>query len=92
MSSHTPPTVHVRVPKSLKDELQAAAARDGRSLNESLVQRFKDSLGKDDAATRLADILRPLLNSLSEEDQAAIITAARILAKDRRKKPAAKKA
>lgn len=81
-------TFHVRMSKQLKDKLQAAVDRGGKSLNDEVVKRLERSFGPDDALVQLAEILKPLMDGLSEEDQATLIAAARILAKDRRKKPA----
>lgn len=76
------------MPKRLKDDLQAAVNRGGKSLNDEIVKRLERSLGPDDAVFQLAEILKPLLDSLDDTEQATLIAAARILAKDRRKKPA----
>ncbi|WP_109613873.1 Arc family DNA-binding protein [Pseudaminobacter salicylatoxidans] len=80
---------HVRMPKRIKDELEARAA--GESLNKEIVQRLERTLGPDDAVVRLAEILKPLMDTLSAADQATLIAAARILAKDRRKQAEASK-
>lgn len=80
------PSFHVRMPKRLKDDLQAAVDRGGKSLNDEIVKRLERTFGPDDAVLQLAEILKPLMDGLSEEDQATLIAAARILAKDRRKK------
>lgn len=88
MSSPTSPSFHVRMPKRLKDDLQAAVDRGGKSLNQEIVKRLERTFGPDDDVLQLAEILRPFLASLDAEDQATVIAAARILAKDRRKKPA----
>lgn len=79
------------MPERLKDELQAAVDRGGKSLNDEIVKRLERSFGPDEALLQLAEILRPFLESLDEADQATLIAAARILAKNRRKKPASKK-
>lgn len=76
------------MPKRLKDDLEAAVERGGKSLNDEIVKRLERSFGPDDAVLQLAEILRPFLASLDEADQATLVAAARILAKDRRKKPA----
>lgn len=76
------------MPKRLKDDLQAAVNRGGKSLNDEIVKRLERSFGPDDAVLQMAEILRPFIASLDEADQATLIAAARILAKDRRKKPA----
>lgn len=77
---------HIRMPKRLKDELQARA---GKSLNEDLVQRLERSV-EHDPAMRIADALRPVLASLSDEDQGKMVElvarAAEILTKTPRKK------
>lgn len=74
------------MPKRLKDDLQAAVDRGGKSLNDEIVKRLERSFGPDDAVLQLAEILKPLMDGLNEEDRATLIAAARILAKDRRKK------
>lgn len=78
------------MPKRLKDELQAAVERGGKSLNDEIVKRLERSFGPDDAVLQLAEILGPFLASLDEDDQATVIAAARVLAGNRRKKPAGK--
>lgn len=78
------------MPKRLREQLQAAVDRGGKSLNDEVVKRLERSFGPDDALLQLAEILRPFMEGLSEEDQATLIAAARILAKDRRKRPAGK--
>lgn len=79
------------MPERLKDELQAAVDRGGKSLNDEIVKRLERSFGPDDAVLQLVEILLPFLETLDEADQATLIAAARILAKNRRKKPASKK-
>lgn len=86
MTSPTLSPFPLRMPKRLKEELQAAVNRGGKSLNDEIVKRLERTLGPDDALLQLAEILRPFMEGLSEEDQATLIAAARILAKDRRKK------
>lgn len=88
MSSPTLSTFHARMPKRLKDDLQAAVDRGGKSLNDEVVKRLERSFGPDDALLQLAEVLRPFLEGLDDAEQATLIAAARILAKDRRKKPA----
>lgn len=90
MSSPTLPSFHLRMPERLKDDLQAAVDRGGKSLNDEIVKRLQRSFGPDDAILQLAEVLRPLLESLDEDDRATLIAAARILAKNRRKKPGKK--
>lgn len=77
------------MPPQLKDELQAAVDRGGKSLNDEVVKRLQRTFGPDDAVLRLAEILAPFVASLSEDEQATVLAAARILAKDRRKKRSA---
>lgn len=86
MSSPTLSHFHARMPKRLKDDLQAAVDRGGKSLNDEIVKRLERSFGPDDALLQLAEILRPFLTELDDAEQATLIAAARILAKDRRKK------
>lgn len=57
-------------------------------MNDEVVKRLERSFGPDDAVLQLAEILQPFFASLDEADRATLITAARILAKNRRKKPA----
>jgi hypothetical protein len=71
----------------LKDDLQAAVERGGKSMNDEIVKRLERSFGPDEALLQLAEVLRPFLASLSESEQATLITAARILARSRRKGP-----
>lgn len=77
------------MPKRLKDDLQAAVDRGGKSLNDEIVKRLERSFGPDDDIFKLAEILRPFLDTLDDADRATLIAAARILARDRRKKPGA---
>lgn len=77
------------MPRRLKDDLQAAVDRGGKSLNDEIVKRLDRSFGPDDAVLQVAEILAPFFSSLDEADQATLIAAARILAKNRRKKPVA---
>lgn len=88
MSSPISPSFHVRMPKRLKDDLQAAVDRGGKSLNDEIVKRLERSFRPDDAVLQLAEILQPFLASLDETEQTALIAAARVLVKNRRKKPA----
>lgn len=87
MSSPEPPSFHLRLPQSLKDNLQAA--RGSNSLNAEIVQRLQLSFAPD-AALQIADILRPVLASLDEPDQARLVAMAaetiEILAKGRGRK------
>jgi hypothetical protein len=87
MSSPEPPSFHLRLPQSLKDNLQAA--RGSNSLNAEIVQRLQLSFAPD-PALQLADIIRPALAALDESDQARIIAMAAetvgILVKGRGKK------
>lgn len=76
------------MPKRLKDDLQAAVDRGGKSLNDEIVKRLERTFGPDEAVLQLAEILRPFLASLDETDQATLIAAARVLSKNRRSKPA----
>ncbi|MFU0503613.1 Arc family DNA-binding protein [Pseudaminobacter sp. NGMCC 1.201702] len=87
MTSPTLSPFPLRMPKRLKEELQAAVDRGGKSLNDEIVKRLERTFGPDDALLQLAETLRPFMDGLSEEDQATLIAAARILVKDRRKKP-----
>lgn len=79
------------MPQRLKDDLQAAVDRGGKSMNDEVVKRLERSFGPDDAVLQLAEILQPFFASLTEDDKATLIAAARILAKDRRKKTAVKR-
>lgn len=86
MSSPTLSSFHTRMPKRLKDDLQAAVDRGGKSLNDEIVRRLERSFGPDEEVLQLAEILKPFLAGLDEEERATLIAAARILAKGRRKK------
>lgn len=81
------PSFHLRMPKRLKDELQAARGRN--SLNTEIVQRLERTV-EPDPAMKIADILRPILANLDEEDQAKfaslVASAAEIVAKGSRKR------
>lgn len=59
-------------------------------MNDEVVKRLERSFGPDDAVLQLAEILQPFFASLDEADKTTLIAAARILAKNRRKKPAGK--
>lgn len=87
MTSPTLSPFPLRMPKRLREDLQAAVDRGGKSLNDEIVKRLDRTFGPDDAVMQLAEILQPFLASLDEDDQATVIAAARILAKNRRKKP-----
>ena len=85
MSLPPPSTFHVRMPKRLKDELQAAADRGDRSLNSEIVDRLEESFGPNEALLELAKALQPFLADLSDADRATLVAAARVIAKQRRK-------
>lgn len=74
------------MPKRLKDDLQAAVNRGGKSLNDEIVKRLDRSFGPDDSLIQLAETLKPFVDDLSDDECATLIAAARILAKNRRKK------
>lgn len=76
---------HLRMPKRLKDELQAAVGKGGKSLNAEIVQRLERTLGPNDTVLRLAETLAPVIDGLSDEDREALMKAARVLAKNMRK-------
>ncbi|MCA0278477.1 MAG: Arc family DNA-binding protein [Proteobacteria bacterium] len=63
---------HVRLPESLKNELQQARKGNDNSLNQEIVLRLQSTL-KPDAATRLANEARPLLDALDDNDREAVI-------------------
>ncbi|WAX93165.1 Arc family DNA-binding protein [Aminobacter sp. NyZ550] len=63
---------HVRLPESLKEQLQRATEGNGNSLNQEIVTRLQRTF-QPDPALRLADDARPFLDGLSEKDQAAAI-------------------
>lgn len=90
MTEPPPPTFHVRMPKRLKDELQAAADRGERSLNSEIVDRLEGSFGPDAALLELAKVLQPFLADLTDSERATVIAAARVIARQRRKRPARK--
>lgn len=79
------------MPKRLKDGLQAAVDRGGKSLNDEIVKRLDRSFGPDEALVQLAEILKPFVAGLSDDERATLIAAARILARDRRKKAGGRK-
>jgi hypothetical protein len=54
------------MPKRLKEELQAARGRN--SLNTEIVERLERSVDPD-PAMQIADMLRPVLATLSKSDQ-----------------------
>ena len=58
------------MPDKLKDELQAARGRN--SLNTEIVERLERSI-ESDPAMQIADLLRPVLSSLSDADQAKLV-------------------
>lgn len=70
MSQPEPPSFHLRLPQSLKDKLQAA--RDRNSLNTEIVERLRRSF-EPDPALQLAEIFRPILETLSAHDQARLL-------------------
>ncbi|MFC3208101.1 Arc family DNA-binding protein [Aquamicrobium soli] len=85
MTSPTSSPFPLRMPKRLREQLQAAVDRGGKSLNDEVVKRLERSFGPDDALLQLAEVLRPFFEALDEDDQAILIAAARILAKNRRR-------
>lgn len=86
MSPPDPPSFHLRLPPRLKAQLQAA--RGANSLNSEIVDRLERSFDPD-PALRLAEIMRPFLAELTDEDRAHLLDLASglvdILAKRRRK-------
>lgn len=68
MPQPDPPSFHLRLPPDLKARLQDAAAKSGSSLNSEIVQRLELST-EPDAATHLADLMRPVLASLDIKDR-----------------------
>ncbi|WP_217577354.1 hypothetical protein [Mesorhizobium sp. GbtcB19] len=73
MSQSDPPSFHLRLPARLKADLQAA--RGANSLNGEIVERLERSFDPD-PSLRLAEIMRPFLVELSEEDQAKLLDLA----------------
>lgn len=63
---------HVRLPESLKDQLQQARESNGNSLNQEIVERLQRTF-QPDTATTLADKARPLLDALDDNDRAAAV-------------------
>ncbi|TIL34277.1 hypothetical protein [Mesorhizobium sp.] len=92
MSLPDPPSFHLRLSPELKAKLLAAKGRN--SLNKEILERL-DRTFDPDPALRLAEILRPVLASLAEEDRAKMLdltaSAVDILAKaSTRKRPRAR--
>lgn len=70
MSKPEPPSFHLRLPPTLKAQLQAARGRN--SLNREIIERLERTVDPD-PALQLAEIIRPFLTSLAETDQAKIL-------------------
>lgn len=81
----TPPhNFHVRLPDELfADIVQGMRRKGGKSLNREIVERLGETRATD-AASRIADALRPLLGTLEETEAERVakllIEAAEILA------------
>ena len=73
MPQPDPPSFHLRLPPELKDKLQSV--RGGNSLNTEIVQRLERSL-EPDPAMRLANALRPLLASLTDDERDRFVSLA----------------
>ncbi len=88
MSESDLPSFHVRLPPRLKERLQAS--KGSNSLNREIVERLEQTFEDPDFTYELAKIFRPLMRTLSEEDQKTLmmLTAAviAVLAKGRPRK------
>ncbi|CDX26881.1 conserved hypothetical protein [Mesorhizobium plurifarium] len=83
-----PPSFHLRLPARLKDQLQSA--RGDNSLNREIIDRLEFTFADPDSAFEIAKTLRPLMRTLSHEDQKILVTAmadvVAVLVKGRRKR------
>ncbi|TIN76744.1 hypothetical protein [Mesorhizobium sp.] len=70
MSLPDPPSFHLRLSPELKAKLLAAKGRN--SLNKEILERL-DRTFDPDPALRLAEILRPVLAILAEDDRAKML-------------------
>lgn len=86
MTTPRPPSFHLRMPRRLKDALQAAGAKRGKSLTQEINARLERSLEADDVATELAEILKPLIDGLTASEREMVFEAARILARNKARK------
>lgn len=73
MSQPDPPSFHLRLPPTLKAQLQASRGRN--SLNREIIERLERTF-EPDPALRFAEILRPMLAALDDDDQEKLITLA----------------
>lgn len=72
MSQPEPPSFHLRLPRSLKEQLQSARGRN--SLNREIVERLERSF-EPDAATELAATFRPFITTLSQAERRTLFEA-----------------
>lgn len=73
MSQPDPPSFHLRLPPSLKAQLHAARGRN--SLNREIIERLERTFDPD-PALRFAEILRPFLAAMDDDDQEKLVILA----------------
>jgi hypothetical protein len=87
MSQPDPPSFHLRLPPSLKAQLLSARGRN--SLNREIIERLERSF-EPDAALQIAEMFRPFLVDIDEENRAELIelvsAAISIVSRSKRKK------
>ncbi|TIX23876.1 hypothetical protein [Mesorhizobium sp.] len=87
MSESDPPSFHLRLPPHLKAKLNAERGRN--SLNREIIERLERTF-EPDPSQHLADIFRPFLAKLNENDRARVLdlatAAGKIIAKGARKR------
>lgn len=81
---------HVRFPKDLfEDVVDGMRRKGGKSITKEIVERLRET-NANDAASRVADALRPLLNTLDEGERdhfaRLVVEAAELLARSKTKK------
>jgi len=69
----TQPSFHIRFVTGLKEKLDVARGR--RSMNKEINERLSRSF-EPDAATKLAEAFRPILNNLDEKERARFVELA----------------
>lgn len=82
MPQPEPPTFHLRLPQRLKDQLNKARGRN--SLNREIVERLERTFDLE-PSLHLAEIFRPLLALLDDDERAKVMEhvgqAAEVIAK-----------
>lgn len=73
MSKPDPPSFHLRLPPTLKAQLQAARGRN--SLNREIIERLERTF-EPDPAIRFAEALRPFLAGMDHSDQEKLVALA----------------